>query len=752
MTTYTRQAVENKIKVNSHFKCRTLDAYFHILASLASSFTRTLNQKLRNLIRQPAVIEVFPPSDNQQKSRNMWKPPINFITLHYAYILSFGILALIILYPYGNLSAIDSYLFGVSASTESGLNPVDIKALKIYQQIFIYITPIVTNLAFINALVVVVRLRWFSKRFKDLVRALVSRKVKSTRKPDALRENQKQATAGYADTRDMEGGLTGETVMPKQELNGTDSEKNPQLLAGGSNAMVPHISFAPDPQRGDAPKKGVYIPGPREQDGMNMDIFILFVTDTSPGQHIVSDTDDDNEDAIKQAPAIASSSRAMSRSRSETRSLSRATSMDRAVSSIFVLGRTPSRSSDTRSRISEPVSLASLSYEELGGVEYSALRVLLKVLAGYYLGLHLLGILFLLPWIWTASPKYREYLASQGQDNTWWAIYSSQTMVSNLGFTLTPDSMISFRDAPWPMLAMSFLALAGNTCYPCFLRLVIWTMYKLAPATSSLKFSLRFLLDHPRRCYTLLFSSIATWTLAAILFALNFIDTLLIITLDLDNPEVNALPVGPRIAAALYQSVSARHTGTASFNLANVNPAIQFSLMVMIYISVYPIAMAIRYSSDYEEQSLGLYSGDRDIDEHKGSKTYLITHMRNQLSFDLWYVFLGVFCICAAESKRIMNPDDPAFSVFSIFFEVVSAYGNVGLSLGYPTNLTSLCGHFTIFGKLVICAMMIRGRHRGLPYALDRAITLPSEKGGEERWRYRDENEEGSGKSETKVD
>lgn len=232
-------------------------------------------------------------------------------------------------------------------------------------------------------------------------------------------------------------------------------------------------------------------------------------------------------------------------------------------------------------------------------------------------------------------------------------------MISNLGFTLTPDSMISFRDAVWPMLAMSFLALAGNTCYPIFLRLLIWTMHKFAPEASSLKQSCQFLLDHPRRCYTLLFSSTATWTLSAIIFALNFIDTLLIITLDLDNSEVSSLPVGPRIAAALFQSVSARHTGTATFNLANVNPAIQFSLMVMMYISVYPIAMAMRYSSDYEDRSVALYADDEALDERKGSKTYLVTHMRNQLSFDLWYVFLGVFCICATESKRIMDREDP---------------------------------------------------------------------------------------------
>lgn len=231
-------------------------------------------------------------------------------------------------------------------------------------------------------------------------------------------------------------------------------------------------------------------------------------------------------------------------------------------------------------------------------------------------------------------------------------------MIDNLGLTLTPDSMISFRDATWPMLLMSFLAFAGNTFYPCFLRLLIWTIYKLAPANSSLQESLRFLLDYPRRCYTLLFSSTATWTLAAVLALLNFIDVVLIITLDLDNPEVNVLPVGHRIVAAIFQAASSRHTGTATFNLANVNPAVQFSLLVMMYIAVYPIAISIRVSNAYEEQAVGVYSSSGDVDDHHRG-TYLLSHMRNQLSFDLWYIFLGVFCICCSESKRIMDPNDP---------------------------------------------------------------------------------------------
>jgi len=104
-------------------------------------------------------------------------------------------LSLAIIYPYGNLRAIDAYFFGASASTESGLNTsvflppsplfprswgkagssdnlsasrIDIKALKTYQQVYIYIIPILGNFGFINIIVVLVRLRWFKKRLQEI--------------------------------------------------------------------------------------------------------------------------------------------------------------------------------------------------------------------------------------------------------------------------------------------------------------------------------------------------------------------------------------------------------------------------------------------------------------------------------------------------------------------------------------------------------------------------------------------------------
>lgn len=46
-------------------------------------------------------------------------------------------------------------------------NRVDVKDLKTYQQVYIYIIPIITNLMFINAMVVPIRLFWFRRRLKQ---------------------------------------------------------------------------------------------------------------------------------------------------------------------------------------------------------------------------------------------------------------------------------------------------------------------------------------------------------------------------------------------------------------------------------------------------------------------------------------------------------------------------------------------------------------------------------------------------------
>lgn len=114
-----------------------------------------------------------------------------------------------------------------------------------------------------------------------------------------------------------------------------------------------------------------------------------------------------------------------------------------------------------------------------------------------------------------------------------------------------------------------------------------------------------------------------------------------------------------------------------------------------------------------------------------------------------------------------MDTNKPWFNMFALIFELVSAFAGIGLSLGFPGVASTFiyliksksfswsgCGqdNFSLSGtmkplsKLVIIVIMyvkssallsfrinqigrcrIRGRHRGLPVAIDRAVLLPTE-------------------------
>jgi potassium uptake Trk family protein len=200
---------------------------------------------------------------------------------------------------------------------------------------------------------------------------------------------------------------------------------------------------------------------------------------------------------------------------------------------------------------------------------------------------------------------------------------------------------------------------------------------------------------------------------------------------QLNDPTVTSLKPGYRVLDGLFQAFSTRTAGFACVNLAELHPGIQVSYLIMMYISVFPIAISVRRTNVYEEKSLGIYGGEmvEELDANGKQPSYVSAHLRRQLSFDLWYIFLGLFFICIIEGSRIQNVQGPdsSFTQFSVLFEIISAYGTVGLSLGFPNTNTSFSAQFHTLSKLIIIAMMIRGRHRGLPYALDRAILLPSE-------------------------
>lgn len=420
--------------------------------------------------------------------------------------------------------------------------------------------------------------------------------------------------------------------------------------------------------------------------------------------------------AVSEGPAMVG--RSMSAFSRRTMSFSRSQDRDMADPMPYLSWQ------PTIGRNSMFIDLTEDQREELGGVEYRSLKTLAIILVSYFFGFHILGVIVLTPWI-VLMKKWGQVLDDDGQSRAWWGIFTPASMFNDLGFTLTPESMVPFQTAVLPLLFGSFLIIIGNTGFPCMLRFVIWLVSKFVPHGSGIWEELKFLLDHPRRCFTLMFPSRATWWLFWVLVLLNGIDLIFFIILDLNDSTVTVLSPGFRVLNGWFQAASTRTAGFACVNLADLHPAIQVSYLIMMYISVFPIAISVRRTNVYEEKSLGIWGGEEEDDEE--GRSYVGQHLRRQLSFDLWYIFLGFFIITIVEGGRIEDNNAYAFTMFAILFEIVSAYGTVGLSLGYPGINASFSAEFGVISKLVIIAMMIRGRHRGLPYALDRAILLPSE-------------------------
>ncbi|KAK5941120.1 low affinity potassium transporter [Knufia obscura] len=724
------------------------------------------------------------------------KRKLNFITIHYLYIGGMAFFWSAMVYAIGGMPYIDSLFFASGACTQSGLNTIDVNKIKTGQQVILYMLAMMCNPIAIHTSVVFVRLYWFEKRFKDVVRE--ARQLRRTRSRSRQRRGSflsEDTEAGRAeisvrgraiqllrntghraegravqqptsDVQEKEKRM--ESSDTSQDSHNENSEKFSQRrhdsidevrLPQQMNAEQ-HIRFLEN-QRNPQDTTTLRIPSPREFDRGGR-VQSLDEGSQELGRQTTRIHGDEASPEIMNAPRVAqhitfnepdipanqrSAARATTFPRIETGKAStldprtydedpmlRGRNRTRRGSGTGFLRTNTARTMEaapylswqpTVARNSFFVNLTEEQREELGGIEYRALKTLALVLLGYFFLFHLLGILCLTPWIYTTH--WGGVVTEAGQGRAWWGVFTAGSAFNDLGFTLTPDSMISFQSASFPMLLMTYLIIIGNTGFPCMLRFVIWALSKCVPVGSGLWEELQFLLDHPRRCFTLLFPRDATWWLFGILVVLNVLDLIFFIALDINDDTVQALSPWVRFLVGIFQAASTRTAGFAAVNLAELHPGIQVSYLIMMYISVFPIAISMRRTNVYEEKSLGIYASGGDDDDDDSNPSYVGAHLRRQLSFDLWYVFLGLFIICIVEGSRLENTNEYAFTIFSCLFEIISAYGTVGLSLGYPTANASFSSQFKVLSKLVIIAMQIRGRHRGLPYELDRAILLPSE-------------------------
>ncbi|ESZ94052.1 hypothetical protein SBOR_5578 [Sclerotinia borealis F-4128] len=748
-------------------------------------------------------------------------PPLNFITIHYAYFITTLLITSVIFWGFSNpgksISYVDSLFMVTSAMTEAGLNTVDLSTMTTFQQVVLWLLIVVGSAIWVSVATVRMRKRAFEVRFGEVVGRGKREREKRRGRGRAGGGGKSVDGEGlvvegkWGDGNENENGIGngGGNENENGIGNGNgNSNKNGNELVGGGTWKSPSNGSGDILEMKEGSKT-------QPVGEKNDDDCMTAISEVSPHDGVPKDTGDHITFASDAYPAnVNGPEKGKGKAKDVTNGSPKNGNTTPAQSTTFQLPLTTSENTTLKHRLHETNNplhysqtgqqdLAPLQYpsylnsnttgrnaqfhglsrverEHLGGVEYRAISFLAWLVPLYFILWQVLGGIGL-----GAYMAYNKAnVALENGINPWWlGLFNAISAFNNSGMSLLDLNMIPFQTSVYTLLTMGLLILAGNTAYPLFLRLILYTLLKLIDTFPNFlspfqhhKPTLQFILRYPRRVYTNLFPSRPTWWLLFMVITLNSIDWIAFELLNIGNAATQIIEPRYRVLDGLFQAIAVRSGGFYIISIPSLRIGLQFLYVVMMYISVYPVVITMRHSNVYEERSLGIYADDlledreesmfglggrmakrirrsfsgRDsmVDFEGGGNgngngngggkgngrdettgTQFIHHqLRTQLSHDLWWLTLATFLILCIEVSNFSR-DPVTYSVFNVIFEVVSAYGCVGISVGLPDQSYSFSGGLGGVSKMVLVAVMVRGRHRGLPRALDRAVRLPGWEG-----------------------
>ncbi|KAI1173604.1 TrkH-domain-containing protein [Nemania sp. FL0916] len=705
------------------------------------------------------------------RSLRLLLPPLNFITIHWlcslivdAYFIIVSLLASLVFWgssnPRFSISYIDSLFLVVSAMTEAGLNTVNLSQMTVWQQVLLWILIIIGSSIWVSIWTVLIRKHAFERRFEEIVE---KERHRSLGRPNAVFRLPIAAQRfKFWGRGNNSWTATSSAPLPLAEsIRARHLRGRPVRPISGPSDQINTLTVEPEQAFVD-PERGQQLPVASEGATRKKD----YVEDTPPGildaityadkttQGVASSSLCNGPDVMQRVPSNTSASAP-------------------APAAPVATYRSHYCATYKVGRNAQFHGLTSEEREKLGGTEYRALRLLSVLVPIYFVSWQFLGSIALGAWIATNQPQP----ALDNAISPWWnGIFNGVSAFNNSGMSVLDLNMIPYGSSYFVLIVMGAMILAGNTAYPIVLRLCIWSSLKVLNLISypqdfvEWKVTLEYILKYPRRVYTHLFPRRQTLWLIFMLFVLNGTDWVAFEILNVGNANLDGIPRGSRIIDGLFQALAVRSGGFYVVSIPTLYIGLQVLYVIMMYISVYPVVITMRNSNVYEERSLGIYNSSYEYDDSPSnlslphnhtdrkrrslgsllrrglsewhgvgavsncerddmdqSRIHFISHqIRGQLSHDLWWLVLAILLIMIIETRHFLE-DPVTFSVFNVIFEVVSAYGCVGISIGLPNQFYSLSGALYPGSKLVLCAVMLRGRHRGLPVALDRAVQLPGD-------------------------
>jgi trk system potassium uptake protein len=301
----------------------------------------------------------------------------------------------------------------------------------------------------------------------------------------------------------------------------------------------------------------------------------------------------------------------------------------------------------------------------------TSLRVqsLIKNILLYTIGLELLGSLFFYLNFNTRFPTGKAVFHS---------LFHSISAFCNAGFCLYTDSFESFKGNIWVNLNLMILIILGGLGFIVLKE--SGSLFVDILKKRRFQFSLHTKLVYRMTFFLILFSSV-------LFFVLEY------------NDSLGNFSLKEKILTSVFQVVTPRTAGFNTLNLNTLGLGMMFFLIILMFIGASPgstgggvktttmgAVFAFLKSKVLARESVNL--------SHRTLPSQLITKAFTVMT-------LGICVICF--SIFILLISQPGVSMKDVFFEVFSAFGTVGLSLGLTPQLNDV-------GKIVIIMTMYIGR------------------------------------------
>lgn len=256
--------------------------------------------------------------------------------------------------------------------------------------------------------------------------------------------------------------------------------------------------------------------------------------------------------------------------------------------------------------------------------------------------------------------------------------FTTISAISNAGFDLTGLSMIPFKDDYFIQSIVMILIIFGAIGFPVLIELKGF-LVKRKNKQNFIRFSLFFKLT------TLTF------------FALVIVGAIGIYFLDLKGLFASTT-WHESLFYALFQSVTTRSGGLSTLDVNQLTEANQVFISLLMFIGASPssagggirtttFALVLLFVITYMKGSKNVRIFNREIHEEDLYKAVVV------MLAAFIFMFTSVLLLSVVET----------FSLSQILFEVTSAFGTVGLSLGITDQLSS-------FSKIVLMFLMFVGR------------------------------------------